>query len=217
MLRETLEGETVTHEKPKGPPWEQAAEQKTVTGWACKTCGRFCGEGAAGERADRYCHASDAPCKCGRRRKFYESACQSCRDKYEAKKYAGLEEVEWDGETPLVGFRNDHYIWNVDELVEYLDGCEVQVPLDDPDLTDDEFRAAALEETRLCLCRQVEKPEFELAEFLWDYDPEAEINDDGKVAEKAVNDWLAKYRVMWVQDNKRPSLDSLKKALGIGE
>jgi hypothetical protein len=47
--------------------------------------------------------------------------CQVCRTEAETKRYNALKRKQWDGETPLCIYNDDHYFWNEDDLIYY---CE---------------------------------------------------------------------------------------------
>lgn len=202
-------------EKTKGLPWEEAAEVRTyITGWACRTCNRFYGSGPANEQAARYCCASDAPCECGGRRRVTSVVCDDCRAKRATEKYYALEEVNWDGDTPLVPYDGDRYLFGVDDLEEYLDDCG-----EDGD-ANEESRESALHFVRLCLCRMQPPMQFDLDDLLDAHDVYideifGQLRVDGQTAEKRVNDWLARLGPTWAQDNKRPTLASLRSHLGL--
>jgi hypothetical protein len=195
--------------------WEDAAIRATsAEGWVCVKCGLWYGDGPVGEHAARYCCSTDAPCECGGRHGKYRSVCDACLEKHLGERWASLPEVEWDGTTPLVEFDSDRYLWEADDLVEYLAEDEGGF-----EPTTEEFCRAALDGLRLCLCRPVNKPHFHLDDLFEDYNDdigiEIDIDAEGKAAEKAVNDWIAKQRQTWTADSKRPSLKSLRKHLGI--
>lgn len=102
-------------------PYETNAERRTVGGWCCKTCGRFCGDRPNSEMAAKYCCCTDRPCqRCptGRAQKYY-TLCDSCKElesidrflKLEAKPYDGSAVCEWNG---------DRYFFDEDELLEWI-------------------------------------------------------------------------------------------------
>lgn len=197
--------------------WEDAAKRVTPReGWACVKCGRWFGDDPDAERAARYCCATDAPCECGGRRSKHYTVCDACREKLRVAKWASLPEVEWDGETPLVVHQSDTWLFDVDDLADYLlewelgDAC--------PENCDDENHIRlACAKIQLCVCVPMEKRTFDLSEFVYDqyHDHDAELDDAGCAAEKAVNDWLATYRTMWSQGAERPSERSLLECLGL--
>lgn len=199
--------------KPEGLPWEEAAERRTdITGWVCKTCKAFYGDGPAAEEAARYCHAPDAPCKCGRRRNKSYVVCDECRDKRSTERYYALEEVDWDGTTPLADYDGD--LFDVDDLAGYLDSFECGTE----SATDEENWESALHLGRFCLCEQKSPMHFDLGELLSRCDvddDDAVLDADGLAAEKVVNDWLARFGPTWAPIHKRPSLASLRKHLGL--
>jgi hypothetical protein len=204
--------------------WEDAAKRvQGGDGWACVKCGQWYGDNGGAERAARYCCSTDAPCECGKRREKTYTVCKSCREKKDAAKYWAMPEVEWDGVTPLVDHNGDRYLWDSDDVATYLAECEFDYlsTMDNPganadhEPTDEQWMAMALDHVHLCLCRRLPPPSFDLAELLYDYDEEAELDEAGKAAEKAVNAWLEQYRPMWTEDQKRPSAQSIKTILGL--
>ena len=86
-------------------PAEEAAEHRTnISGWACKTCGRFYGDEGGAERAARFCCQKDHACEtdgCKNRAERSYIICDPCRDLARVKRWEALKEVEWNGETPL--------------------------------------------------------------------------------------------------------------------
>lgn len=205
-------------------PWEEsAAYVENIKGWACKVCGCFYGDGPAGERAARYCHAKDKPCDCGGRHSKHYTYCDRCRAATRHEVWLKMQEVEWDGTTPLVDHDSDRYFFSPEDLADWLLELDFDYfgKQDNPGAnagetpTDEQIMAVALENVRLCLCREVPPPTFDLVDFLCDHDDEAELDAEGLAVEKAVNDWVRKYREIYTEDNKRPSLESIKRCLGI--
>jgi len=192
-------------------PYEEAAEVRTVTGWVCKHCGRYYGNN---EHAARWCCRKDRPCEtCGGRTDRSYIKCDSCREKDRLAKWLALPEVEWDGTTPLVVHGSDHYFFNADDLGDWL-ADDVEMVLSDTEAAAE--MKVALDDVRLCLCKQVEPRGFDISDFLHD-DVEEDWQPDPKAlaAEKVVNDYIATLTPLWTQTNKRPSLASLRKALGL--
>ncbi len=98
-------------------PFEDAAEQATVTGWVCKTCRRFYGND---ERTARWCCASDMPCQCGARVVKHYTKCEPCREKAETAKWEARELKPWDGDAPLYSETLDRYFFHPDDVLEAI-------------------------------------------------------------------------------------------------
>jgi hypothetical protein len=184
---------TITEQK---LPYEQAAEHKTIslTGWVCKSCGRFYG---TGESTARYCCAPDLPCGTegckGRADKPYIH-CRQCRGTNDLKKWLSLPEVPWDGETPLCLFDDDQYFFSIEDLDDYLEENKMEI-----------------EDVQVVICEKADKPYFSITDFLCDYMPEDEDVDDAEEIDKIVNDWI-RDRVMetWEGSKTRPTVASLR-------
>lgn len=113
-----------------------------------------------------------------------------------------LEEVDWDGETPLTCFDNDVYFWNMDYLLDYLN----DLPNDTEDGTDN----TTLEDLMLVLCEPAKPSVFEMADFLSDDLHEDCDLPDTEEIDKQVNDWIeSNLPAMWIADNKRVRPESL--------
>lgn len=109
-----------------------------------------------------------------------------------------LPEVKWNEVAALVIFDTDKYLFDPDDLREYL-----------------EESGEPLEEIRFQICQTERPPEFEIKDFLYDHlgewidhlPPTAEID-------RIVNDWIREHApTMWTPINARPSLQSLKAAI----
>lgn len=179
-------------------PNEEAAEHRTnISGWVCKTCRRFYGDEEGAERTARYCCEKDHECGtegCNGRAGKPWIYCDPCIKKRADARWAGLEQVAWDGDTPLVLFDDDHYFFDVDDL-EYF--------LDEEGLT--------LEKIQLVIAEEDRKPRFDIQEFLCDYLPEGEDVDGAEKLDKFVNRWIGNnVPSSWVPSKKRPTLVSLK-------
>jgi RNA polymerase subunit RPABC4/transcription elongation factor Spt4 len=178
-------------------PYEDAAEEATVTGWVCKTCRRFWG---TDERMARWCCANSIACKkCDGRIDDSYTVCRSCRDAEKHARWGKYQAVDWDGVTPLCVYDSDKFLFSADDLASWLDD-RGEIPLDD---------------VRLVLCQRVEYREFEVSDFISDslpdnYDYEL---DDQKIND-AVNDWIRDNApASWTPSNVRVSPESLRKHL----
>lgn len=179
--------------------YEDAAERRTVEGWVCKKCGRLYEERFHdAEHMARWCCATELPCDCGGRNdcKSY-TCCQACRDKHDDERFAAMEEVDWDGETPVCTWGSDKFFFDAESITDWID--------------DDEERS--LEKLQLVLCKKHKPREFEVGEFLCD-----DLGEEGSDAlgptveiDAIVNKWIAENApTMWDPTNKRISLASLK-------
>ncbi len=74
------------------PRYEDAAEEVTVTGWACKHCKRMVGQR---QHMASYCCSTSFPCECGQRYGKYQSRCDSCQEKMDTEAWYAKPEVEW--------------------------------------------------------------------------------------------------------------------------
>ena len=183
-------------------PFEDSAVQMTVTGWVCKTCGRFCGKE---ERLARWCCAKDLPCEtegCTRRAPKGYLVCDECRHQKELARWKALPEVEWDGATPLALDDDDTYFIETEDLDSYLDDLELKV-----------------EDVRLVVCVQDHKPRFDVMDLLTDYLPDGlDCDENPDAINKVINIWIDEnVPVVWVHGKTRPSDKSLRAALGVKE
>lgn len=176
---------------------EDSAEQRTVTGWACKHCGRFWG---SEERMARYCCATDFPCECGGRRPKHYIRCDDCQRRQEAAKWAAKPEIKWNGEFPIGLWDSDRYFFDADELFGYLDEFDGEESIDD---------------LRLTSCQETIGREFEMSEHLQDCLAEDQELDDEEI-NRVVNAWIAEHKPKtYEMTGERLSIASVKKALGM--
>lgn len=180
-------------------PYEEAAEQVTLTGWACKTCGHFWRKD---EHMARYCCAKDMACECGARIRKSEGSCWGCRSRDKAvlwHKLVAEKSVAWDGKTPLSLWDDDQFFWTPEDLADYLEVSGER----------------SLEELRLVLCVENKPPYFNLADFLQDTTYE-DFDDQGEFAdiEKPVNDFLQGKRPWsWYGSDKPVTAESVRAVL----
>lgn len=100
------------------PESDQAAEFRTdVTGWVSRH-GRFFGNSEDTARYDGCTHRHCKGCG-GPVRKSSWVCCDDCRRKARANRFAALESVVWDGETPLCIFEGDDFFFDRNELDDY--------------------------------------------------------------------------------------------------
>lgn len=175
---------------------EDAAQEVTVTGWACANCGRFYGKNEGGARG---CCYTDAPCPdCDGRRQRHKIRCDNCYHKWLVRHYHGLEQSSWDGKTALTTWDGDTYWFDEESLIEYC--------------VDHECRPSNM---FLIHCHPNTPRFFDLNEWLNDDLPEDDSLSGPEVVavEKAVNDYLASIQPLsWWPDHKsRPTDDDLKR------
>lgn len=188
---------------PAALPYEESAMLMSgISGWVCKTCRRFWGltESPNAEHAARYCCASSLPCSeagCQGRAKKGWTHCDPCREKKSHARWLGLEEADWDGDTPLVLYGDDHYFFGQEDLDEYLD--------EHPELL------LHPEDLELVICVLEPKPVFDMQNHLGDHLPEGlEVDADPAKIEAHVNRWIEKnVPDVWTCGKKRPTLKSL--------
>jgi hypothetical protein len=98
---------------------DEAAQQVTITGW--KGGGFFYGND---ERSARYAGCTHRKCEtCENITPKSRIYCETCQSKRDRERYEKLPLVEWDGETPLVIFRDDRYFFDADD---FFDWCECE-------------------------------------------------------------------------------------------
>jgi len=176
-------------------PYEEAAEHKTgIEGWVCKTCRRFWGDN---EHMAKWCCAGDLKCEtkdCAARvKKHSYMYCDQCLSKRDVARWLKLEEVAWDGKSPLVLDDDDKYFFNVEDLDEYLEEHKLSV-----------------EDVRLVIAVPDSPPWFEMSEFLSDYLSEDSDRLGFEKIDKLVNKWIEKNAPkMWVPGKTRPSVASI--------
>jgi len=171
-------------------PYEEAAEQRTVTGWACKTCSLFYGDK---EDLARWCCAKDMPCPCGKRCSKGRTCCDECRQKHDDERYQKLSEADWDGESPLVLFMDDRYFFDIEDIIQYMDDHDI------PDASHLQFE----------LCERAKPRHFDAEEFCSDDMYEDQELDGAEEINATVNAWLAKQKFGWFGRGVKPTRASL--------
>ena len=179
--------------------WEDAAAPVTASGWECVKCHHFYGDN---ERAARYCCHTDAPCKCGARKKRHEVSCEGCWHKQKIERWNGLEQVsdalEPSSDSPWALLDGDEYFFDAESFIEHCEQHEVKPS-----------------EVFPVLCKPHNPPAFNLSEWLDDYLPGEEREmvgdaDEIRAIEKSVDDFSAKHSPMsWYPDHKRRPKDSV--------
>lgn len=177
-------------------PYETQAQHVTRTGFECVTCGTFYGEDI---HAARSCHATNLPCgDCGAHVPKGRIRCAACQVERDQQIYASLEEVEWDGKTPLVEFHGNAFFFSADDVNDWLEW------LRDKDDT---------KRLNLVICEQIEIPVFSMAEFLYDTLPDEVEPPVADHIERLVNEWItANVGNVWTAGQSKPSLNSLRAA-----
>jgi hypothetical protein len=177
--------------------YEDAAELRAgLSGWCCKRCGRYWG---ADEHMARWCCATELPCKeCGGRNpnKGY-TCCGACRRRRDDERWAKLERVDWDGESPLCEYDGDRCYFDADAVLEMIE--------------DRIAEGGTLEDIRLVVCEPSTPRHFEMADFLGDDLPEDfDAGKDFAEIDEVVNDWIrARTPFSWHPGKKAVSVDSL--------
>lgn len=116
--------------------------------------------------------------------------CPRCEAEINSERYYALEEVEWDGKTPLCLYGTDTYFFDEDEINCYLDGKE----------------ELSIKDLQLVLCEEDKPRPFSLYDMLDDIIPEGVNIYDYEGAEKLeakVNEWLDSHTFSWIASNKR--------------
>jgi hypothetical protein len=149
------------------------------------------------ERLTEYNVAIGSICECGN---FIEgksyTACDDCRLTNREKRYKALEEVGWDGETPLTIFMEDQYFFYEDEIDSYCEENDVKV-----------------EDLQLVLCEPNSPLYFDIEDYFYDTMPEdSSIHDytsentkySAKDIEEIINNFLTGLpTISWCEGNKR--------------
>lgn len=161
-------------------PFETNAEIRTVSGWCCKTCSRFWGDGDSGERAAKYCCCTDRLCeKCGvtRAHKHY-IMCEGCRHLDRVKRFEKLESKPYDG-TAVVLWDGDRYFYDSEELLDWIEDTDDGEPRD-------------LKELRFVFAEMI-RPSWRLtvSELLVDDLPEDDEWDTSEI-DKQIETWVEK-------------------------
>ena len=106
------------------PESPEAAKLVTLTLWESRQGKLFNKEH---EDSARYDGSTHSKCECGGIAKRPYFACEPCRSKFEAERFAKLEKKKWDGESPICLYRGDNFFYSYDELVDYCaDICHEQ-------------------------------------------------------------------------------------------
>lgn len=176
-------------------PYEDAAEQRTITGWVCKTCRRYWGDD---EHMARYCCAKDLPCKCGKRIVGSYIVCEDCRNQRKEDKWANTKKTEWDGAFPVCEWDNDTFFWSEDSIRE----CCIE-------------RGIHPRELRLVKAEPCGLPTFEINEFLCDCLGEDQVVDGADDIDKTVNDFIESLNPLSYLPNGK-AIDATTLAESIG-
>lgn len=173
--------------------YEQAAELRTETLWACKVCGRAWNPATfdGAERAARGCHAKDHPCiNEGGRSRTPNARRESGRgsDAGEDERWAKkLSEAElWDGESPVYSDRLQRYYFHESW---------------EDDIGDEEGQAPSLEALRLESCTPDNGGTWSSSGRLSSRksrrsnggDPWVLRSPEARAVEKVVNDWITAH------------------------
>lgn len=168
------------------------AVQVTVSGWACKNCGRFWGDGSDSQHMANWCCATHVPCsRCGASSDKNYTACRGCREVLRFERFNKLLAVEWDGVSPIYDDAGDRFLFEIDEIADFL--CDVG--------------AESLEQRRFHPCVRVQARSIEFSsdyfEELSDENGEVHWKSDPQPIELQVNGWLqANAPERWQPDMK---------------
>lgn len=109
-----------TEVKPIFPESEEAAKFVTgISGWVDRG-GRFWG---ADERMARYSGSTHRHCDCGEVIE-QRSYCSACHRRKEIESYNNSQKIEWDHKIPLYSQAHDKYLFDKDELVDFMLECD---------------------------------------------------------------------------------------------
>lgn len=112
--------------EPIFPESAEAAKFVTgISGWMDRH-GRFWGDD---ESTARYCGSTHRHCDCGAVVK-QRSYCKDCNRKNDIEKYRTAKRIEWDGKAPLYSQIHAKYLFDKDELIDFMHECEVTDPDD---------------------------------------------------------------------------------------
>lgn len=100
-------------EKPIFPDSEEAAAQKSVTGWVSRN-NLFFGND---EQTARWDGATHVRCtECGGDTSKHYTKCESCREEGDIRRFAAREKREWDGTGMIYSQVLDRYFYSWDEV-----------------------------------------------------------------------------------------------------
>jgi hypothetical protein len=140
-------------------------ESRTLTGWwSVKSTStkdaRFWGDDEHMARYDGSTHQLCWECGKNDHRKMW-TCCRECRAKHDAEQYAKLPKKPWDGESMVVGYKDDNYFNSLEDVYDYCDehGCKP-------------------EGLMLCHCEGVELPQVDIVQHLYDSMGEDQDADD---------------------------------------
>lgn len=118
----------------------------------------------------------------------YITKCNACHKKFLDEKYLTMEEVEWDGETPLAIFDSDEYFWNEDGIICYCEDHDIDV-----------------KDLQLLLCEK-EPLSIDVASYFDDYGEDT-CDIDFKELQDFTDKWiLDNVPALWYPTNKRVSI-----------
>lgn len=110
--------------EPIFPESDNAAKFVTgISGWVDRN-GRFWGND---EKTARYCGSTHKHCECGAviSRNSY---CKGCSRRKDIEKYQKAKKIEWDHKTPLYSQSHDKYLFDEDELLDFMYEFDVTDP-----------------------------------------------------------------------------------------
>lgn len=193
--------------KPDIIRYEENAEQRTVTGWCCKTCNRFWGDS---EHMARYCCCTQKDCECGAPTDKFYIRCKSCQSKLDLSKWLSRPEIEWDGEWPIGDWNTDRYFFSRDDLDDYLLDYDLE------DENDDEtVLLRSIDDMRLTTCRLVGPRHIDISEYAFsDMGPEIDDFPCSKEIDEVANKWISDNSPkVYEMTGERLSIQSVKERL----
>lgn len=196
-------------------PLEEAAEICTVSGWRCKTCNQFYGNGPYSEQAARKCCCKDFACECGNRIEGQSGyyVCDPCRSKAKRERYLTLEKKPWDGDLPLYSDRYDKWFVGSDieeQIYEYLQEPPPGWKYGDPEVIR-EISEDTLLDLQLLICEEQVKSRFDAQDYWHDDLAEDQEIDDADEINEIVNKWAQEnVPVSYNPTNYAVDLSSLK-------
>lgn len=162
-------------------PWGEAAERRSIEGWACKSCHRLYGNGEHDERMARWCCSKTIPCgDCGKTfvEKF-RSVCPECSERRAVERHAKRKRRPWT-EGPVYSERDEKWFDDLGHALDHAVWC-IQERRGEDCEPDDRLIREELEAMRVVLSEPVEGPTIELqdqlADVMADEDHDDRLND----------------------------------------
>lgn len=156
-----------TEVKPIFPESEEAAKFVTgISGWVDRD-GQFWG---GNEKIARFSGSTHKHCKCGAVIPK-NSYCKDCHRKKYLERYKNAKKIEWDHKTPLYSQAYDKYLFDTDDLVDFM--CESE--------------ATDTEELELFICEPQQLSYVDTDHWYDDLPEDGELPDNVQAAVDALN------------------------------